>query len=127
KVFGNAASDEETFLAPYIPQLNKFYNRHSPLYGNIRVETNGLGFIIWQRDNYLHLGTIKIKELIKEIFRLHGMHMVPSNAGIKIFRLIKQLGGLQNCKIFKVKGVRDLIEKYGPNKSFTKSNAVLAI
>jgi ribosomal protein S27E len=37
------------------------------------------------------------------------------------------MGGLQGCRVFKIRGVRNLIDKYGPLKSFTKGGAVQII
>ena len=37
------------------------------------------------------------------------------------------MGGLQGCRVFKIEGVRKLIEKYGPLESFTRSGAVQVI
>jgi hypothetical protein len=43
------------------------------------------------------------------------------------WRLIEQMGGLQGCRVFKIAGVRELIHKYPPDKSFTRGGAVTII
>lgn len=127
KVYGDVFSDVDTFSTPYIPQLNQFYGQNSFEREKIRVEKNGLGFIIQNRDSTIHFYAIKVKQLIEEIFRLCGMKIAASLAGIKTFRLIKQLGGLQNCRVFKVEGFRELIKTYSPMQSFTKGCATKMI
>ena len=42
-------------------------------------------------------------------------------------RLIDQMGGLQGCRVFKICGVRSLIKKYSPAKSFERTEAVTMI
>ena len=116
-------NEEETFLTPYMPQLNKFYGQVHGEQRIARAQKDGISFIIQHSDSHLHLYAIKVKKLIEEIFKLHGMQILTSDSGIKTSRLIKQLGGLQNCKLFKIKGVRELINEYKPTQAFTASCA----
>src|SRR5262249_51135217 len=37
------------------------------------------------------------------------------------------MGGLQGCRVFKISGVRDLIEKYKPLQSFSRTEAIQVI
>jgi hypothetical protein len=55
------------------------------------------------------------------------MKAEPSQPGLVASRLIRQLGGLQGCRVFKIAGVRELIEEYGPVSTFTKSGAIQII
>src|SRR5208282_5403137 len=55
------------------------------------------------------------------------MKAEPSKPGRVAARLIQQMGGNQGCRVFKIAGVRKLIENYGPLQSFTRSNAVQVI
>ena len=38
-------------------------------------------------------------------------------------RAIRQMGGVQGCRVFKIAGMRALVEKYKPLQSFTRSAA----
>jgi hypothetical protein len=42
-------------------------------------------------------------------------------------QLIRQMGGIQGCRAFKIKGVRSLIEQFSPTQSFTRSDALRLI
>jgi hypothetical protein len=70
---------------------------------------------------------LDVGQLIENIFKVAGIVAKPSKPGLVASRLIQQMGGLQKCRPFKIAGVRDLIEKFGPDKPFTHSGAVQTI
>jgi len=55
------------------------------------------------------------------------MNAQTSEPGRIASRLIQQMGGVQGCRVFKIAGVRALIEKYKPFQSFTRSDATQII
>ena len=118
-------SDEElTFFAPDLPELNEFYGRNYHfIWNKVRIEKEGIGIVIRLHEDQLTLHAIKVHELIEKIFSVYEMTSKPSQAGLLGKRLIKQMEGLQGCRVFKIKGVRELIEKYNPYQSFTRSAA----
>ena len=75
----------------------------------------------------LTLKALDVQELIRKVFSTFGIEAKPSDAGCVTSRLIDQMGGLQGCRVFKIAGVRRLIEEYMPDKSFTKGGAVQMI
>jgi len=75
----------------------------------------------------LTLHALPTRELIARIFEAFGMKAEASQPGLIASRLIKQMGGLQRCRVFKIAGVRDSIDKYGSLDSFTKSGAIQII
>lgn len=60
---------------------------------------------------------------MKAIFATIGIEAKPSPAGRVCDRLIRQMGGLDSCRVFRIGGVRKLIESYRPDQSFTLSRA----
>ena len=122
-------SDEKfTFMAPNLPELNKYYGRNCHFRWNkARIERDGLGIIINLTENHLSLQAFKSQELIEKVFSVYGMKTKPSQAGLLGRRLIKQMGSIQGCRVLKIKGVRNLIEKYSPYQSFTRSAAGMII
>ena len=50
-----------------------------------------------------------------------------SEAGRIASRLIQQMGGVQGCRVFKIAGVRALIERYKPFQAFTRGDATQII
>jgi hypothetical protein len=120
--------DESTFRTPFLPRLNEFYGRRIYFQSNkARVETGGLGIITSVTTSDLSLRAVPRRELIMEIFKAFGMKAKPSESGRIASRLIQQMGGIQGCRVFKIPGVRDLIESVGPQDPFTRSKAVQTI
>jgi hypothetical protein len=93
----------------------------------VRAEGSGVGVITTVSDHNLTLKAIDVQRLVQNVFSTFGISANPSAAGRVTSRLIGQMGGLQGCRVFKIAGVRHLVEKYGPDNSFTKSAAVQII
>jgi hypothetical protein len=124
-LYGN---ERETLAIPFLPQLNEFYGRECYfIWNKARVEPGGIGIIIdaWQED--LTLSALEVTPLMSKVFEIVGIRSQPSRAGLIASRLIQQLGGLQGCRVFKIRGVRELIQKYRPDQSFTRSSAIQII
>lgn len=114
-----------TFRTPYIPELNEYFGRECCIIWNIaRAETDGMGVVVSITEDQLILRALEYKNLISEVFEVFGMEAKNSQAGLIAKRLIQQMGGLQDCRVFKIAGVRKLIERYAPYKSFTISEAL---
>lgn len=117
-----------TFLVPFVPELNPYYQRQVtfPSVG-VRAEIQGLGLITEADRSTLTIRGLRIQELLSELMSNFGVAAELSHAGRFATRLIAQMGGIQGCRVFKIRGVRELIEKYSPLKSFTKSAALQMI
>src|SRR3989338_5756513 len=117
-----------TLQVPYIPELNEYFGRECHFEWNgARAEWEGLGVVIGINHEIMTLNALRCREVISKMFEACGMQSKPSPAGLICNRLIQQMHGLQGCRVFKIGGVRDLIEKYGPDKSFTRSGAIQTI
>jgi hypothetical protein len=118
-----------TLTPPYIPELNQYYTSKAT-FGTtgLRSEPDGrLAVFTDVRTSDLTIQAIPTRDLIVQIFKILGMKLEPSQPGLVASRLIRQMGGLQGCRVFKITGVRNLINKYGPMTSFTKGSAIQAI
>ncbi|HEV2991110.1 MAG TPA: hypothetical protein VG759_21910 [Candidatus Angelobacter sp.] len=121
-------SEDTTVKPPYIPELNEYYGREFYFRWNqARSQKAGIGIILGVTHDDLTLRALPNRELISKIFRAFGMEAQPSKPGLIASRLIRQMDGLQGCRVFKIEGVRKLIEKYGPLGSFTRSGAIQII
>lgn len=123
-----APDSEDTFDAPCVAELNPFYG--AKLYNSrraVRVEPEGIGIITSLTTSNLHIHSLLKRDLICEMFRLSGMTLEISQPGRIASRLIHQMGGIQGCRVFKIPGVRDLIESVGPQEAFTRTNAICRI
>jgi len=113
---------------PYFPKLNEYYGREAYFeYNAVRSEREGIGIVTHVTRSDLTVHALDVRVLVNKIFEACGMAAKPSPAGLVTARLIAQMGGLQGCRVFKIAGVRDLIRKYSPDQSFTRSGAVTAI
>jgi hypothetical protein len=117
-----------TVKPPRIPELNEYYGRHYYFdYDKVRSSRHGISIIINATRDDLTIRSLESRDLIKRIFGLYSIKAEPSQAGLIASRLIQQLGGLQGCRVLKITGVRDLIDKYNPFQSFSRSNAIQII
>lgn len=117
-------NEDETLNFPYIPELNHFYDRACTFeIGRTRVEPKGLGIISEIIRSEFSLNLVKVTELILKIFSINKIKANLSNAGKVAKQLIRQMGGLQGCRPFKVEGVRNLIATYKPHECFTFGRA----
>ncbi len=126
----NLTDATTTLQLPFIPQLNAYYNRAGHLGIGLdctRIERDGIGFIQELHHRNLSFRPLKVTEIIKELFAQYGIEAYLSDAGLTTQRLIHQMGGLQQCRLFKIKGVRKLIKQFNPQKGFTWGDAVTII
>ena len=93
----------------------------------IRSERNGLGVITNVRRDNLTIHAIPRRSLVANLFGAFGIKSQVSEAGRIASRVIQQMGGVQGCRVFKIAGVRALIEKYKPGQSFTRGDATQII
>src|SRR6266478_522059 len=119
--------EQVTFSYPFLPELNDFYWREVCRTDGVRSERNGLGVITDVGTSNLTINAVTSRALIANIFQAFGMKSQVSEAGRIALRVIQQMGGVQGCRVFKIAGVRTLIEKYKPLQSFTRGDATQII
>lgn len=117
-----------TFSLPDVPELNRFYG-HALLLDprTVRVERDGFAVLASTGTDYLSLQALNKTELIKRFFGHFGIRAEVSKPGRIASRLIRQMGGLQGCRVFKIAGVRKLLRKYGPTEYFERTEATKVI
>ncbi len=124
-LFGN---ERATLQTPFIPELNEYYGRNYYFeWDKARAEPDGLGIISHANRADLSLSALNVVELVKQLFLSSGIDATLSTPGLIATRLIQQMGGLQKCRVFKIGGVRTLIEQCKPDQSFTRSGALQTI
>ncbi len=123
------ASDDLTFQTPYAPRLNEFYGRNFfAMFDHARSEPGAfghgaVGVISEISDQRLGVRAFRVHDWLRSFFETSGISIERSEPGLRAARLIQQLGGLRGSHVLKVRGARDLIEKFGPDKSFTRGQA----
>ena len=101
-----------TINIPKISQLNEFYTKKIMHFIDKKVRgksDNSIDVITELNDSFLILHPVKKYELIKEIFKYIGFEAEYSQAGIITKNIIEKFGGLQGCRVFKIRGVRELL------------------
>ncbi len=120
--------EQVTFSYPFLPELNDFYRYNACVAPDgTRSERNGLGIVTSVGRDTLTIRALRQRALVTSIFETFGMKTQLSEAGRIASRLIQQMGGVQGCRVFKIAGVRALIEKYKPYRSFTRGDATQII
>jgi hypothetical protein len=126
--FWRRTTEEHTFRSPNLPELNEFYGRNIHFHPyTSRVEVDGLAEIISVTTAHSTQRAVGVRELIQQIFGTFGIQARPSQPGLIASRLIAQMGGVQDCRVFKITGVRQLIDAYSPYQPFTRSAAIRII
>ena len=120
--------DENNVLQPpFLPVLNDYYGQEIDTYDTVRSEPEGVGIITDLTTPSLSIRALDVRTLVSRIFETCGMSAKPSPAGLVGLRLIEQMGGLQDCRVFKIAGVRNLIKQYSPDQSFNRAGALQTI
>lgn len=121
-------NDGGTFQIPSIPELNEYFGREVYFkWDCARAEQNGIGIIINITHDSLSLNSLQPRDLIHKVFEVSGIQAKPSMPGLITARIVRQIGGLQGCRVFKLTGVRRLFEEYTHLQSFTRRVAIQMI
>jgi hypothetical protein len=117
--------DGFTFSAPNVPELNEYYGRSMIMRpGHARAAVDGLGVIGELSRSYTTLLSLSVSELFKQLFAAFGITTKPSRSGTIARQLLRQMGGLDGCRVFKIRGVRKLIDGFSAQRAFTRSQAL---
>jgi hypothetical protein len=121
-------SEHITTAAPYLPEINPFYSQEVLIRSDsVRVARGATGVITNTAADHMSISAMDVVRLTTEIFRHVEIELSLSKAGLVASRLIRQMGGLDGCKPFKIEGVRHLIETHKPDQSFSRSDAMQVI
>ena len=113
---------------PYLPELNEFLGRSIAFsWDSVRSEPGGIALISTVAANQITFRSISSRSLIAKVFQTYGFESTLSKPGLIAFRIIEQMGGLQDCRVFKITGVRNLIESYSYLQSFSRTAAIQKI
>lgn len=125
---GLRANELWTLSTPDIPELNEYYGRNCYFEWNrARAEPTGLGVIVTAERSDLSLSALRVSDLFAQIFGAFGIAAEPSAPGLIANRLIQQMGDIQGCRVFKIAGVRTLIEDHKPDQTFRAGAATKTI
>ncbi len=122
-------SSDHTIFTPGLPELSEYVGKKSNSFNwkSCRIHPYGTDYVQSGDNEIFSLKPWKKGEIMKQALQVCGVEAKESKPGLIANRLIKQMNGIQPCRIFKIAGVRELIKEYGAEKSFTKSVALQKI
>ena len=109
---------------PRIRQLNEFYSRaiaFNPW--SIRVQNEGIASIIDTTEKLLSLYPIPTLDLIRQILKFANIDAEMSQPGRLAAKIIEKLGGIESSRVFKIRGVRELLQSSKPDQNLTRGYA----
>lgn len=113
---------------PRIAELNDYYgfNYHFNRF-HTRVQKDGMGIFDRTNSNSLTLHPLPPSDVISELFKVFGIKASLSEPGLRAKRLIAQMGGLQDCRVFKIAGTRNLLTEMRLGSYVTRSESIQTI
>lgn len=91
--------------------------------GEVRLGRRG---IVLQQDwgrSSLHIMPVPTKDVLYALFRQAGLEAEPSQPGQYAEQIVKKMGSLHgDCRIFKIRGVREILDRLGDGSTLTKGN-----
>ncbi|MBW1728502.1 MAG: hypothetical protein JRJ62_13195 [Deltaproteobacteria bacterium] len=126
--YGDFGYPGHTLNLPRFRELNEFYSREIAIDPwSLRVEREGFSIIISVNDNSLNLYPISTQTLIEKYFDLVGIKAKSSQPGLIARKIIEKIGGLENSRVLKLKGVRKILQEGTSEHSITRGEATKII
>jgi hypothetical protein len=117
-----------TLKVPRIRQLNEFYSREIAVDPwALRVEREGLSQVISPSDDSVTLYPISKQLLVEKVFEVAGIKAALSQPGLIARKLIERIGGLEDARVLKIRGVRKILQEYGATDSIGRGDATKTI
>jgi hypothetical protein len=124
----SGGDEQQTFHAPYVPELNEFFSRTMHFqHDKLRVEPERIGIVIDAADHDSFLYPLPVGSLVGQLFGMVGLDAKLSAGGLLTRQLIARLGGVDGARVFKIPGVRRLLKTFGPTDAFTRNTALSMI
>lgn len=114
---------ELVYRLPNIPALASLLSAQSFLQETIRIGRHGTAYVVDAAADAVELRGWDAGLVVRSIFQLAGITAKPSSAGKTATRLIAQLGGLEACEVFKLPGVRALLNEISASRAFAREHA----
>ncbi len=129
----SATSDFEypsyTLNPPFIRELNEFLSREIAVDPwKLRTGPDGIGLVVQLHDSSEWLYPVSHRDLILKVFELAGMTVELSPAGLladQIIRGMRETEPLEACRVFKIRGVRQLLKWSGDSTTWNEAVATI--
>jgi hypothetical protein len=107
---GSFGYPNHTLSPPYRRELSEFYSRK--IYFDpwrVRSEPEGIGVFITAGEKALLLSPVANTAVIEALLGQAGLKAEPSPGGRLADRFLENLDGLEGARVFKIRGVRQLV------------------
>ncbi len=78
-------------------------------WGRVRISDQGLVFYPDSKDDTITLSPVSVQSVVDTIFDKIGQKRKLSTPGIFSNKILQMMGGLESCRVFKIKGVREAL------------------
>lgn len=117
-----------TLKPPRIFELGEFYSRklHFKPF-ETRVESEGVGVTVSTFDTTVNLNPISYQKLVERIFETVGIKSKLSVPGLLTKKIVDRVGDLDGGRVFKITGVRHLLQNLKANDCVRRRQATQTI
>ncbi len=121
---GGLRDPEFMFSFPNEPAIEEVVRRGViGMPGEVRLGRHG---IVLQQDSTrstLYFMPVPTKDVLHALFRQAGIEAEPSQPGQYAEQIVKKMGSLHfDCRAFKIRGVREILDRLGDGSTLTKGN-----
>ena len=85
-------------------------------FDKVRLGEKGIVYFNNALMGGVNIHPLKTEEVIGHMFQKRGMELSPSPAGRFAEKIIEHMGGLDSCRVFKIRGVRDILFELSKTK-----------
>lgn len=113
-----------TLKLPYKPELARDFGRKCmSASSRFRLGKGHFSVLISAHDNSVTVNPIAKKDIVKQVISASKAVVEDSQAGLLADRLLEKLDGVDGTRVFKIRGVRKLIDELAVEESITRSEA----
>ena len=125
---GSFGYPDHTLSPPFAPELSEVYSRKISIDPwRIRSEENGIGVFTEAGDKTLQLHPMPNVAVIEALLDRAGLKVRASAGGRLADRLLEKLNGLEGARVFKIRGVRQLVANMTSQAAVSRGDATNAI
>ncbi len=125
---GSFGYPDHTLSPPFVPELSEVYSRKISIDPwRVRSEEEGIGVFTEAGDKTLQLHPIPNVAVIEALLDRAGLKVRASAGGRLADRLLEKLNGLEGARVFKIRGVRQLVARLTSQTAVGRGDATKAI
>lgn len=121
---GASFDNSISFSFPTEPGIEKLVHQAATgMPGEVRISNHGLVLTEGFPSGHHYLSPLRTEEMFAAIFEARGFETEISQPGRYAAEIISKMGSLHfDCRMFKVKGVREIITRLSNGSTLTKGN-----